>query len=917
MNSRILAFLFFFLPELVVAGTIKGFVYDGSTGDPLADATIHLENTSFNTSSGLNGSFVIKNIPEGVYTIVVRYVSFKSFTQPVKIDKEGDAIVEVQLEPDRDSRLQEVVIEGQKKADNEIRARNLERSASQIINIISGQSIRISPDLTVASLVQRVSGVSVEPDNSGHAEYAILRGMDKRYNYTLVNGVKIPSPDEKNRYIPLDIFPSELLERLEVYKTLTPNMEGDAVGGVVNMVMKDAPDSLSFSVNAATGYSDIFGGRDFMSFRHHEINKRSPYETHPARYNATPGDFSKGPVNYHSGMPVPDLIAGFSAGNRYVKSRLGVLLAASFQNTYRGNNSLFFESAVVDTLRGVTLTSMKKRNYSEQELRYALYSKIDYILKGSDKLQWSNAFFSLTDFQVRDTRSAFLTIGGYDPDNGNATLEYETRSRTTRQHIYNSTLQGNHHLQPDLKLNWSAVYAAAIRDQPDNATVVLNGEENNFTFMKTTVDNGWRRWERNADRDLSGYISLNYYRPLLSLPVEWMAGGLYRDKRRNNFYNEYEFRPVDPYERYGEDFEDYRQIRWIVENPRGSVGTSLNYKSFERINAQFLQFKIQGRHLDIVGGARIENTSQGYDLDYPVGESRPDGKQVYTDVLPSLHFKYMPGEKTNIRASYFRSINRPGFFEIVPYTIVNEDYVERGNPDLKHAVADNIDIRFERFPGPAGQFMVAVFYKRLHDPIEYILKPDSIRGQDIYYTPGNFGNAINYGAEMDFIKYFNKIGIKVNYTYTHSRITTAKSKRIRDDNGDLKTIAVNETRPLYGQSAHIGNISVLYKDPERRLDAQLAFQYTGDRINAVSQFVGNDLWQKAFIQMDASVEKKFKGGLSIFAKSNNLLNSPMIVYLKNASSKNLRVPAQSLSGKTLIRRDYYQRSYYLGVRYAL
>jgi len=101
------------------------------------------------------------------------------------------------------------------------------------------------------------------------------------------------------------------------------------------------------------------------------------------------------------------------------------------------------------------------------------------------------------------------------------------------------------------------------------------------------------------------------------------------------------------------------------------------------------------------------------------------------------------------------------------------------------------------------------------------------------------------------------------------------------------------------------------------LDAQLAFQYTGDRINAVSQFVGNDLWQKAFIQMDASVEKKFKGGLSIFAKSNNLLNSPMIVYLKNASSKNLRVPAQSLSGKTLIRRDYYQRSYYLGVRYAL
>lgn len=917
MKSRVLIFLFFFLPGIGIAGTIRGFVYDRSTGSPLADATIYLENTRIYTSSGLNGSFMIKGIPEGTYTLVIRYISFKAFTRSVKIEKAGEVAIEAQLEPNTESRLQEVVVEGQRRGDNEIRARSLERSASQIINIISGQSIKISPDLTVASLVQRVSGVSAEPDNSGHGEYAILRGMDKRYNYTLVNGVKIPSPDEKNRYIPLDVFPSELLERLEVYKTLTPDMEGDAVGGVVNMVMKDAPDSLSFSVNVGTGYSDIFGGRDFMSFRHHEINKRSPYETNPDRYNATPEDFSKGPVNYHSGMPAPDLIAGFSAGNRYVKSRLGVLLAASFQNTYRGNNSLFFESAVVDTLQGVTLTSMKQRNYSEQELRYALYSKIDYTLKGSDKLQWNNAFFSLTDFQVRDTRSAFLTIGGYDPDNGNATLEYDTRSRTTRQNIYNSTLQGDHHLLHNLKLSWSAVYAVATRDQPDNATVVLNGEENNFTSMKTTVDNGWRRWERNTDRDLAGYVNLNYYKSILSLPIEWKIGGLYRDKRRNNFYNEYEFRPVDPYERYGEDFNDYRQIQWIVENPRGSVGTSLNYRSFEKINAQFFQFKISGKRVEVVGGARIENTSQGYDLDYPVGESRPNGRQAYTDVLPSLHFKYMHGEKTNIRASYFRSINRPGFFEIVPYIIVNEDYVERGNPDLKHAVADNIDIRLERFPSPAGQFMVAVFYKHLQNPVEYILKPDSIRGQDIYYMPGNFGNAVNYGSEIDFIKYFNKIGIKINYTYTHSRITTTKSKRIRDENGDLKTIAVNETRPLYGQSAHIGNVSVLYKDPKRKWDAQLALQYTGDRINSVSQFVGNDLWQKAFIQMDASLEKKFKSGLSIFAKSNNLLNGPMTVYLKNASSKNIHVPAQSLNGKTLIRQDYYQRSYYLGVRYVL
>lgn len=403
-------------------------------------------------------------------------------------------------------------------------------------------------------------------------ENALLRGMDKRYNYTLVNCLKISSPDEKNRYIPLDIFPSELLERLEVYKTLTPNMEGDAIGGVVNMVMKDAPDSLSVSVNVATGYNDIFFDRDFMSFKHHEINKQCPYETNPGRYNATSDDFSKGPVNYRLGRPVPDLLAGFTAGNRYLKNRLGVLLAASFQNAYKGNNSLFFESSVVDTLKGVTLTSMKKRNYSEQELRYTIYSKIDYKLKGRDKLQWNNSFFNLTDFQVRDTKSTFLTIGGYDPVSGNATLECDTRSRTTKQNIYNSTLRGDHHLSQNLKLNWSAVYSLARRDQPYNATVVLNGEDKNFSSTKTTVDNGWRRWEHNTDRDLTGYVNLSYYKPIASLPVEWMIGGLYRNKKRNNFYNEYEFRPVDPYERYGEDFNDYQKIQWIVENPRGKCG---------------------------------------------------------------------------------------------------------------------------------------------------------------------------------------------------------------------------------------------------------------------------------------------------------------------------------------------------------
>ena len=123
----------------------------------------------------------------------------------------------------------------------------------------------------------------------------------------------------------------------------------------------------------------------------------------------------------------------------------------------------------------------------------------------------------------------------------------------------------------------------------------------------------------------------------------------------------------------------------------------------------------------------------------------------------------------NLRFSYARAINRPSFFEIVPYSIINEDYKEKGNPELKHTVADNIDLRYEFFPRSSEQLMVGLFYKNIKDPIEYGLLNE---GQDTYYKPMNFGTANNWGLEVDILKYFNWLGIKANYTYTYSKITT-------------------------------------------------------------------------------------------------------------------------------------------------
>ncbi|MCF2499025.1 TonB-dependent receptor [Dyadobacter chenhuakuii] len=900
--------------SLLQAGTVKGKLLEAATGEPALGVVVMIEGTDFHDVSGLDGSFIIPNLQSGSYRLIVRHISYASTQKEFTIDANEVVQLNLLLQTASDHELHEIEVYGKKDRTSDQSARSLERNAGQVMNIVSGKTIEISPDLTVANVIQRISGVTIERNSNGDGQHAILRGMDKRYNYTLVNGVKIPSPDNKYRYVPLDIFPSDLLDRLEVYKALTPSMEGDAVGGAINMVMKDAPDHFTVSGTISTGYNELFLRRNFMGYDFKNIQSKSPYERGGNQYNATPQDFTKAPVDYSSKSPLPNLLGSLAIGNRFLNNKLGVLLAGSYQNTFRGSNSLFFNSESVDTLRGETLTNMSERQYSEQQTRYGLHSKMDYRINDKHKIQFYNAWMSLTNVQVRDVKSTQLTIGGYDPVLGNATLGYTTRSRLTRQQILNSTLQGKHQLTGRIAVQWSAVYSKATNEVPDNANVPLLGIRENFIEKRTTAGDATRRWEHNTDRDWSGYLNFTYAWPVGNVRTEWSAGGLYRDKARSNFYNNYQLRPSRPFDQFGTDFTDYTQIGWVVQNPRGSVASALNYDASEQIKAGYLQFKAGTETLEVLGGVRVEATDQGYKMLFPIGEERPEGKQVYTDVLPSIHFKYKTRQNVNLRASYFRSLNRPGYFEIVPYRIVQEEYQERGNADLKRAIADNIDLRYELFPKPAEQLMVGLFYKHIKDPIEYTLQRDANRGQDIYYAPGNFGNATNYGLEVDYIKYFRLIGIKANYTYTHSQITTPKSKRIRDAKGDLATISVDQTRPLYGQSAHVGNVSVLLKDADRGIDAQLAGSYTGDRINTVAQFLDNDLWQKGFVLLDASLEKTFKNGLGIFIKANNLLNTPMEVYMKTRSPKNEGAPGQDLGEGTLIRRDFYQRSYLLGAR---
>lgn len=180
VNAVSLIFLSFFITNVANAGTVKGVVYNITTGVPLTGAKIHLEPTDKYSVSGLDGSFTINNIPKGTYTITINHASFKSFSKLIEIKKNELIRINVEMVSVKEMQLEEIIVKGKEMPGKEPLA--LERFSSQIVNIVSSESIQFSPDLTVANLIQRIPGVTIERDDIGEGEFAILRGMDKRYN---------------------------------------------------------------------------------------------------------------------------------------------------------------------------------------------------------------------------------------------------------------------------------------------------------------------------------------------------------------------------------------------------------------------------------------------------------------------------------------------------------------------------------------------------------------------------------------------------------------------------------------------------------------------------------------------------------------------------------------------------------------
>lgn len=851
-------------------GEIFGTVTDSETGEPVPGAFIESLSSTSGAMSSADGSYRLSQLRIGDHRIRVRSIAHIPDTVLIHITTSDRKIRrDFTLRPASDLTPEQVVIRGQRLLESDAAARHTERSSPTVVSVLSAEAIERTSDISTAEAVQRIPGVSVTRVR-GEARTAIIRGMEARYNNLLVNGVRIPSPGTNTRVVNMDFLPSDLLQRIEITKVLTPDMEGDAIGGAINIVTRKAPERPLIKVRLGSGYSSMFFDNDYIGFRTDSIFD-DPLERFGRDYLAAPDDFPRDNARLlYSPSPSPDLMGEVTAGTRLLNSRLGVLLGASVQQKYQlSQTARNYEALNADNEPYFTHREFRTHSHSKTRMGFNLY--LDYILDADNSIDGS-----VVSFLRRNRESRYLSDTSYTF----APILY-TRERTVfQQHNILSTTLAGHHRSGNLQLDWKTGWAFADQNKPDRAEVTTSNALIGDSIVSERYFHSFDRdWQHNRDEDISGALDITWSRRQ-GTGLRITAGGLFRSKDRDNYMNAYRLIPIPDSAGNIPRYAGLDSLEWQVANIGGTPEyANNNYQASEQVAAGYSMVSGNVGKLNILGGIRFEWTNSDYSTNDVNLLRTVTGGSSYLDLLPSIHFRYELTEASNLRLSAGRSLSRPEYFDLVPYNYVGGDLREQGNPGLDRTISTNIDLRYEIFPTYSNnlQFSAGTFYKLIENPIETTL--DLSNPSLPTLIPKNLGTATNYGLELiGGLQILRSLSILANYTYTHSSIT---SDKIRFNKGAGITETLQETRSLQGQSAHVANLGLLFKDTAIGTTAQVNCAFTGSRVARVSPLYGLDHHQTDFLVIDFSAEQEVWEHISLFLHLTNILDSPYEVRLAN------------------------------------
>ncbi len=898
-----LAFIGTAVAGAAAAGTITGHVVARSGRAPVVGANVSIPGTRYGTTTSPEGDFRIGDLPSGTYQLRVSMIGFVRFEKSgVTLGADSSTVtVDVVLE-DQPVSIAEIIVRARANRELETSGLMTEKQANNIVNVITAQTIDRSTDRTAADVLQRVSGMSLVRDQ-GEGRYLVMRGLEQRYNNTLLNGIKIPSPESKDRYVPLDIFPSGLFERIEVTKALTPELAGDAIGGSANLIQREAPDHLLFSFSAAGGGTSGVLGSTYSGFDRSAVPELDPDRAHgvvsdadpttalTARYQPTSKDFAVNNLKFTDRKTPPDGLYSLLLGDRMFDGRIGIIGAGSYQNTFSHVQTDFY--SVGEDINTVDkeghlvpyAATYDNRAYYTNRTRGGATVKADFIASEDHQIYGSYLYVRQEEAQ---TRHALQTT--IDGSRGAADLTYTNRSALRIQDISSVSAGGEHFSTSPVDVRWTFNFTDAVQDRPDEAEYSLYRNFDPYGNLQPFVGLGsiTHVWRKNDDKQTLAKIDLTVH--LTDDGANTLqAGAIGQKLNRVNFQNDYKLNPAIINGRT----QPFTSIDSTVTVPFGfgsTSGTSVygyqNYKADEYLFSGYLQYTWILGDLQVLAGVRWEQARDSYFTMAPVTVGENEAKVTTVDFLPGIHFRYALTPEHIARFSVTQTMSRPSYFDLVPASDRSDNSQTQGNPNLRPAHSVNIDLRYEFYPDPLDMFSLGFYYKRITDPIE-----DQYNSVGIVFvtTKANGNPATVRGFEAVIAKRFGDFGIQANYSHVVSAITNPKLVPVLDAYGDpvIPVPAIVQTRPLQSQSPDLVNISLTFQDADWGTSMNLSYNYTGRRLVAVAQIDGYDTYQDGIGELDFSGEQTLIGNLRFNVKLINLLNATAVtevasgVYIKH------------------------------------
>jgi len=842
-------------------GVLYGTV-TGPAGGIISDCKVTVQGTNLEVSTGIDGTYRMAPVPAGEHTVVFEYLGLQTGTATVTVVA-GETLTQ-------DMTLVyggEIEVRGAPMLVGQAKALNRQKNAINISNIVAADQIGRFPDKNAAEATQRIPGVTLERD-MGEGRYIIIRGTEARLNSTTVNGERIPSPEAGVRNVALDTIPADLLSSIQVSKALRPDMDGDAIGGTVDLVTQRAPEEMRVSASLGAGYSALM----------------------------------------EQTAPTGSATFGTRFGN---DNKWGLLVSGSGSDTKRGADNIEPEYDDGD------LGELEMRDYTTERERYGITADLDYRASIRSNYYLRGLWTNYIDTELRRRKKNKV---------GDGELARDVKDREQTSYINSITFGGENNIGEAFVLDYHLMYNKSQEETPNQYTSAFEMEDVEFVTnvspdhidpnniqavpLNESADQYWFKDIEDqskiaVEEDIVGAINLTkgFYRDS-GFSGLWKVGAKYRSKTKEQDYEVYDLEADDDLNMvpflstwnsetpffngiYGDQiipFHDPELMRelgasGLLESERNLEEDLADFDITEDTLAAYVLGEfLFGAKTTFMGGVRVESTSSDY-LSYELGldeEGDPvsllpvNGDKSYTEWLPQFHLVYKTGEDSQLRAAVTRSLARPNFEDVAPWRLINleDSEVELGNPDLNVTTAWNLDLMWEKYLQSVGIFSAGVFYKDLTDYIYIFQVDDVIEGEEVEIVqPRNGDKGTMAGLEFAFQNQFTNwsgfwggFGLYANYTYVDS-----------DANYPDR-----ESTSLPGQSEHVGNLAIAYE--KYGISTRLAYNFTGKYLIETGGDASEDIYIDDHAQLDfmfrVQVAKKF----SIIAEVINITDEPYAAY---------------------------------------